>query len=529
MKSKTYSIGLFVFLSFLFFLFSGCGNRQNENKVLKLGFGKADLTQAAIFEDPLVKGKSYKSQHKYEREEKFAISDRVKGRWRPGSGMIRKLVDSLSAEAMYGEDENGPWTIITLDECFLFYNLVDTLKKPLIEKLHIPEDRIVILPSHGHTTIKMVPHKYADAVYQAVKTAKENMAEAEMAVLNLEVDAKRFQINRRVYVEGIGTHNVMFNDYCVPHEDYLDATGQITRWLHTLGMSDQDIEQRFGKSHRFICDGPVDNKLQCLLIRDKKTKKLLGSFTRYASHAGIVSAKMVNGDVSPDFPGHLKNRLEKQLGGVALFAQGPSGDLRPLHKEYSHKEAKRYGDTLAGMIIIRFDGATWQPLQKEHFYTEQVQLPLMDNIFLDDDEVEKRMEAIEKAFDAETDPHKRRILQNDFWRLYRADWTRNMVRPEWRENGVINYDLFALQLNNETILSTHGEIFHQLGADMVGDYDNVILTTIANEYLSYFLPDFERERGGYTASVTIIKYGATDSLINASHKLLNRIYNQENQ
>jgi len=138
------------------------------------------------------------------------------------------------------------------------------------------------------------------------------------------------------------------------------------------------------------------------------------------------------------------------------------------------------------------------------------------------------MDDIEKKFDNEKDPHKKRLLQNDFWRLYRTDWTWNMVRPEWKESNQIQFNLCALKLNNETILATRGEIFSQLGADMVGEYDdNVILTTISNEYISYFLPDFERDRGGYTASVAINKYGTTDSLIVSSQRLLKKIYPKE--
>ena len=505
-------------------MISSCSFQKAETENHKIGFGKSDLTQAAIFEDPLVEGNTYKSQHKYGREEKFAISDRIKGRWRAGSGIMRKLIDSLSVEAMYGEDEKGPWTIVTFDECFLMYNLVDVLKEPLIKDLGIQKDRIVFLMSHGHTTIKMIPEKYAQAVFEAVSMARKNMEKVDIAFINTKVDSKKYQINRRVYVEGIGTHNVMFNDYCVPHDDYLDATGQITNWLHTLGMTDKQIEKKYGKEHKFICNEKVDDKLQAILIRSKRTKKITGSFVRYASHAGIVSAKMVNGDVSPDFPGHLKNRLEKELGGISLFAQGPSGDLRPLHKEYSHKEAKRYGYALADIIIENVNKVKWQPLTEEHFYMQPVSLPLMNNIFLSDEAVEKGMEDIEGRFDKEKDPHQRRLLQNEFWRLYRADWTRNMVRPEWKERSEITYNMTALRLNDDTILSTNGEIFSQLGAEMTDGYEHVILTTIANEYLSYFLPEFERDRGGYTASVAINRYGSSKKLISASQSLLKSVY-----
>jgi len=515
----------FILIVVISIMLTACSFFKSTEKNLELGFGKADLTQAAIFEDPLVRGNTYKSQHKYEREEKFAISDRIKGRWRAGSGIMRKLVDSLSVEAMYGEDEKGPWTIVTFDECFLMYNLVDVLKEPLIKDLGIQKNRIVFLMSHGHTTIKMVPEKYAQAVFKAVSTAKKNMEKVDIAFINTKVDSKKYQINRRIYLEGIGTHNVMFNDYCVTHDEYLDATGQITNWLHTLGMTNDQIDKKYGKDHKFICNEKVDSKLQAILIRSKKTKKIIGSFIRYASHAGLVSAKMVNGDVSPDFPGHLKNKLEKELGGISLFAQGPSGDLRPLHKEYSHKEARRYGYALADIIIESINKIKWQPLTEEHFYIQPVTLPLMKNIFLSDKIVEKGMEDIESRFDKEKDPHKRRMLQNDFWRLYRADWTRNMVRPEWKEKSEITYNMTALKLNDDTILTTNGEIFSQLGAEMTKGYEHVVLTTIANEYLSYFLPEIERDRGGYTASVAINKYGTSDSLVKTAQKILKKVYN----
>jgi len=515
----------FILIVVISIMITACSFLKPAEKNLKLGFGKADLTQAAIFEDPLVKGNTYKSQHKFNREEKFAISDRIKGRWRAGSGIKRKLVDSLFVEAMYGEDENGPWTMVTFDECFLLYDQVDNLKKLLIEELKIPKERIVFLPSHGHTTIKMIPKKYQKAVFEAVNNAKNNMQKVEIAIVDLTVNSKKYQINRRVYVKGIGTHNVMFNDYCKPYDEYLDATGQMTRWLQTLGMTDNKINQKFGKDYHFICNEKVDNKLQAILVRNSKTKKNVGSFARYASHAGIVSAKMVNGDVSPDFPGHLKRKLEKELGGIALFAQGPSGDLRPLHKEYSHEEAKRYGYDLANKIVSKYNSLHWETLTQMQFYIEPVNIPLMDNLFLTDEVVEKSMKEIENRFDKEKDPHQRRLLQNDFWRLYRADWTRNMVRPEWKNESNINYNLTAIKLNDETILSTNGEIFSQLGADMVKGYDNVILTTISNEYISYFLPEFERDRGGYTASVAINKYGTSDTIVVSAQRLLKKIYN----
>ncbi len=507
-------------------IFSCTGQKNKE--VLEIGFGKADLTRAGIFDDPvsdspvsdkLVQG----SEEKYQREEKFAISDRVEGMWRPGSGGTRKLLDSIFVTAMYGEDQNGPWTIIALDEVTLEFSEVDLLMVLLIQNLGIPKERIVLLPSHSHATPPLDPDVFRQVVLDAVTQAKESRKEVEIASLNLLVDGKRYLVNRRVYVDGIGSRTVMFNDGCEIHDDYLDATGHIHDWLENLGV---DPEKFFEKDQKYITDGEVDSKLQSLFIRNRKTGEMMGSFTRFAAHAVIVSSKVVNGDVSADFPGHMKRKLEEQLGGIALFAQGASGDLRPLNREYSHAFAKEYGERLADEIIQGFSNIKWQALTKLEFFTEPALVPLIDHIFLSPDEVEAEMIGLEKLFDQESNPEERRKLQNKFWGLYRTPWVHRMVRPQWKQQGQLGLNLYALRLNDQVLLATQGEIFHEIGNRMLEPFKeyNPFLVSIANEYVSYLPTDEERLKGGYESSVSIMIPGSPEILVQSAHRLLDRIY-----
>ena len=500
----------------------GCTGQKKE-EVLEIGFGKADLTQAGIFEDPVPDFQESVTEDKFRREEKFAISDRVEGRWRPGSGGIRKLADSIFVTAMYGEDKEGPWTIVTLDQVTLDFEEVDMLIYPLINELGLTKERIVILPSHSHATPPLDTVIYQRAVLEAVKQARAGRSEVEVASLNLQLDGKKYLINRRVHVDGIGSRTVMFNDGCIIHDDYLDATGHIHDWVENLGV---DSGIYLEKDRKYITDGELDSKLQTIFIRSKKTGEMMGSFTRFAAHSVIVSAKVVNGDVSADFPGHLKRKLEKQLGGIALFGQGPSGDLRPLNKEYSHAFAKEYGCRLADEIIQAYSSMNWQPLTRLEFFNEPVEIPLIDNIFLSGDELEAEMIHGEKLFDKETNPEERRKLQNKFWGLYRIPWVHRMVRPEWKQQGQLGLNLYALRLNDQVLLATQGEIFNRIGKQMVEPYKeyNPVLVTIANEYVSYLPTDEERLKGGYESSVSIMTPGSPDLLIRSAHKLLDRIY-----
>ena len=91
---------------------------------------------------------------------------------------------------------------------------------------------------------------------------------------------KKYVINRRIFVDGIGTQTVMFNDGCVIHNDYLDATGNIKDWVKNLGV---DPDKYIGSDKKYTSGGEVDNNLQALFFRDKKSGKMKGSFIRFAA------------------------------------------------------------------------------------------------------------------------------------------------------------------------------------------------------------------------------------------------------
>lgn len=510
---------LALFVLPLLYLWS-CG-KPEETELLRIGFGKADITQTGIYEDP--HREESNSEGQYTKEEKFGIVDRIEGRWRPGSGGIRKVADSLFVTAIYGEDQNGPWAIVAMDIGSFRYNILDNLQAPLINELGILKERLVFLPSHGHANPQHDQDKLRAVVFDAVNQAKNSSTEVEVAALNLQLDGHKYSINRNVHVDGIGTHTVMFNDNCVIHNDHVDATGQIWDWVESLGVNPEDYIEEDAK---YVTNKEVDDDLQTLFFRDKQTGEMVGNFTKWTSHPVIVSAKVVNGDVSADFPGYLKRAIENELGGIAMFGQGTSGDIRPLNKEYSHKEAEAYGKALAGEIIDGFNNVTWQPVTELEYHTEPVEIPLRENLFLTDDEIAAAMEEVERKFDNTNDPQERRVLQNEYWRLYRAGGSRRMVRPEWAEKDQLDIFLYALKVNDNVIMATHGEMFYEIGKNMVAPYKdkNPVLVSIANEYISYQPTDEARLRGGYEPSVAITAPGTPDIFVEASQKFLDRLY-----
>lgn len=518
MAGRASSVIAFLFVC-LFFT-AGCRS-ESPTEGLRIGFGKANLSPAGIYDDPLRPQQA--SGDQYKREEKFAIADRVEGRWRPGSGGVRKLVDSIYVSAMYGEDGHGPWAIITLDETGPGFELVDHLKEPLVHQLGIAKERLLFLPSHGHATPPLGPDLYRKAVFQAVSQAKESRSEVEIAALDLETEGKKYVINRRVHVEGVGSCTVMFNDGCMVYDDYADATGHIRSWLKNMGA---DPEKHMEPGKKYITDGEIDDHLQALFIRDARTGEMKGSFLRFAAHAVIVSSKVTGGAVSGDFPGYLKRKIETELGGIALFGQGPCGDLRPLNREYSHAFARAYGERLAGEFIRKYRSLSWEPLKKVVYYAEPVSLPLSDSLFLSDDELKAGMDDVEARYDRESEPGKRRSLQDRFWRLYRAPGISRMVRPEWREKKQVNVHVLGIQMNDKALIALPGELFTATGKEIRDPFalKAPIVVSLANEYISYVPADHERVRGGYEPSVSVVEAGSPDLLVRAAHKILREIY-----
>jgi sugar lactone lactonase YvrE len=457
-------------------------------------------------------------------EKKFDISDRVQGIWRPIPGETRKLVAPLELSLMTGTDADGRWFVVALDVCEISYTRLDSIRKPLAETYGIPEERILCMPSHGHVNLAFQEDSFRRLLLAGAADAVAHETEAEVAAIHLEIDAAHYVINRRVHVEGVGTRTIMFNDQCRVEEDGLVVTEQIRAWIANLG----------GKPEAFIRPGEeirtsrnVDPRLQALLFRDAASKAMIGNLVRFACHPVIVSEKKTGGDVSADYPGYLRERLSQHFhGSVTLFAQGQSGDLRPLIREYSHRFAREFGSALADKLIAACARQIeWKPVSGCRFDSEPCVLPFRRDFPRDEKDAADKFREIESRFDAETDICKKRKLQNLYWFYYRRKVI-HLVRPEWVASGRAPLRVFSLKINEHVIVANQAEVFSETGRKMIEGFAGFhpISVSICNEELSYIpsLDDFEK--GGYEPSVCLTEPGSTGIIVAAAQKLLARCY-----
>ena len=109
------------------------------------------------------------------------------------------------------------------------------------------------------------------------------------------------------------------------------------------------------KKHlRPLADGIRDNRLGMLYFVEAN-HKIATTLVNYAAHPltcqsdGSSSLK-----ISSDYPGVLRNIVEKDLGGFCIFTQGACGDLHPKYYEHGFEKTEEMGKKLAAEVISSF-------------------------------------------------------------------------------------------------------------------------------------------------------------------------------
>lgn len=95
---------------------------------------------------------------------------------------------------------------------------------------------------------------------------------------------------------------------------------------------------------------PIDPTVGVIRV-DDETGKPRAVLVNYACHAVVLGPD--NRQISADYPGYLRQRIERELpGALCLFTQGGAGDINPYHDkqpvaENGFAEAEKMGNALA--------------------------------------------------------------------------------------------------------------------------------------------------------------------------------------
>src|SRR3989339_176565 len=280
--------------------------------------------------------------------------------------------DDLKARVLLVKSDKKEMVLISCD--FGGFDLYEINKiKEQIKRIGISPCNVTIFCSHTHAGFdKINSGKIGEKLANIIKKSRKNMVSASVGFLEVNAGTG-ININRRVVLpDGYGVFCIMYNTDCTIGSNKLNCTKQVRKQFEALGL---DCRKANILKKPVYTDRPVDTTLNAIYFKDDKGK-LLGSFVRFSGHACVVSSKHIGNRISADYVGYLCRKVEKELGGICLFGNGPSGDIRMLYRENTFKEAERFGNLLAGKGIDNFKKTDYRPLVSCGVIQKEVDFPV---------------------------------------------------------------------------------------------------------------------------------------------------------
>mgnify|MGYP001593690259 CR=1 FL=1 len=203
----------------------------------------------------------------------------------------------------------------------------------------------------------------------------------------------------------------------------------------------------------------VDNDINVLMVSGKKG--IIGTLVNFGCHPEALGKK--NRLITADFPGYLVNKIEKECGGTALFANGLLGGMVSIatenfqNKEKSFELAKKVGEKLASRVLSNIRNYT--KLEPKNFYVSnsEVAIPFQNDALRD------------------------QVLSGHLP-------LRSFVTNQHGEITDVNVTVSVLRLGQLEILMIPGEMTPVLGLKLKTAPMTMIIG-LANDEIGYILPE----------------------------------------
>ncbi len=365
---------------------------------------------------------------------------------RPAEG----IHDRVFAKALVLTDGTRKFTIVTAD----ILGFPPSFKKAVVEQL-APDawaaEQILLLPSHAHTSIDMMQIHPGNKL-SIPQLGLFHKALYERTVARL-VSVIRAADKNQVPVR-VGTR-----------------CRQLTGW---------NVNRRHA-------NGPVDRQLTVTRV-DAVSGQPVAVLVNWTAHPTFMSADDMW--YSGGWPGHLQRTLESLIGGkvTALYYNGAEGDQRPLARPdsgTSHWErAERYGRELAIETKQLYDDIRPREDVPFEFRNTPVALPT-------------------------------RTAHPQFMSTGGAEYGLTKKLAGQLLTTVFPAETHSIQVRvgELVVVGVPGELAAELGLEVkrrVAMSTGAACPTVgglADEWISYILPEAEYRQGGYEASVSF--YGPT--------------------
>jgi len=454
---------------------------------------------------------------------KVSFTDSGRGmKGRPGRAERFTVHDDLNARAMFVSGVGGSFCLLSLDHACLEKSQVVAIKQRIAGETGLDPRHIVTFCSHTHSDFDYWDEDVlTNRLTQAVCKARDNVRPTEVGYGETDVGTG-VNVNRRVILpNGHGAFCIMYNTNCTFEGNRLDCTGSVRGQYEALGA---DWDQ-LGIREPIYADGPTDTTLNAIVFREPGGKAL-GSFVRFSAHACVVSPRHehIGNVISADYVGYLTGQVERRLGGVCLFGNGPCGNLRVLYRENTFAEAERIGTLLARRALQATDRMSFRPLAQAEIRHKQVSLPVTAAFPQSIEEAERRLAAvkdeIEKGKSENRDVreikglyHHQSFLASKL-RLLKGG-ARNEAFLKECLSGWLTRSIHCVLLGDVALAALPGEVFTQIGRRIRDEArrERFFVASLANGFMPYLPCGDEYETGAYEVKESVLEAGADETLV----------------
>ena len=187
--------------------------------------------------------------------------------------------------------------LLALDHCLLWVREMEALLDAVAREARVPRDRILVVFSHTHAAGLM-------------DTSREHLPGGDLIAPYLASLAQKLAGIVRDAQETIAPATIVYGTgrcALAAHRDYRDeASGQFVCGFNPTGDADDTV----------------------LVARaTDESGRVLATFVNYACHPTTLAWE--NTFISPDFPGAMREVVEREIPAPCVFLQGASGDLGP--------------------------------------------------------------------------------------------------------------------------------------------------------------------------------------------------------
>jgi hypothetical protein len=399
--------------------------------------------------------------------------------------------------------EEPPCILASIDYCwFQSYELLQSLRLPVLARLGIEEQRFLLLLTHSHA----VPH---------IDPELESCPGGD------KIPAYRAKL--------IHALNTAIDEAIASEEPAILSWGSGTA---TLARTRDFRDEHTG---RVLCGpnpgGTPDNTLIVGRVTAESSGKVLATLVNYACHP--VSLGGGNRTVSPDYIGAMRELLEEHTDGApCLFLHGPSGNQTPRDSYSDDPAVADRNGAILGFAALSVLTALLPPGKRSEFThieksgtdlavwenrpygVDQVLRACVERVQLPAGRTAPSVAEIDAQLHSQTDPAERVRL------------TRSKQFQANIEAGLgAGFPIWGMRFGRSVLIGTPAEPFAQLQGQLRARFPElaVVVANHANGSFNYLPPREYFGNGAYEQDCTDYGPGALEAVIESASRMIERL------